>query len=104
LLKVSNPGILIFISYLSEIKINTMNLEEAKQLFEEIVELCHDTQNQQLIEVVSSIYPEVNAADDLTKVISSAEELQINLNEMEFLPEEEEDVQEMHEKIEKMSE
>jgi hypothetical protein len=81
-----------------------MNLEAAKQLFEEIVDLCHDTNNQQLIEVVSSIYPDVEQADDLTKVISSAEELQINLNEMEFLPEEEEDVQEMHEKIEKMSE
>jgi predicted RND superfamily exporter protein len=81
-----------------------MNLNEAKQLFEEIVDLCHDTQNQQLIEVVANIYPEVESADDISRVISSAEELQINLNEMEFLPEEEEDVQEMHEKIEKMSE
>jgi len=81
-----------------------MNLDGAKQLFEEIVDLCQQTQNQQLIEIAASLYPEVEQADDLTKVISSAEELQVNLNEMEFLPEEEEDVQEMHEKIEKMSE
>ena len=81
-----------------------MNLTNAKQLFEEIVDLCYQTENQQLIEAVNYIYPEVEDAEDIAKIISSAEELQVNINEMDFLPEEEEDVQEMHEKIEKLSE
>lgn len=81
-----------------------MNLNAAKQLFEEIVELCYQTENQQLIETVNQIYPEVKDADDITKIIGSAEELQVNLHEMEFLPEEEEDIQEVQEKIEKLSE
>jgi len=81
-----------------------MKLNTAKQLFEEIVDLCYQTENQQLIETVTNIYPEVEDAQDVSKIISSAEELQVNLNEIEFLPEEEEDVQEMQEKIEKLSE
>ena len=81
-----------------------MNVNKAKQLFEEIVDICYQTQNQQLIETVNQIYPEVEDAKDISEIIYSAEELQVNLNEMEFLPEEEDDVQDMHDKIEKMSE
>jgi len=81
-----------------------MNLETAKQMFEDIVELCHETENFRLIEIADSIYSEVIHADNLSDVIRSAEELQVNLNDMEFLPEEEDNVQDMHEKIEKMSE
>lgn len=81
-----------------------MNLNKAKQLFEEIVDICYEIQNQQLIEFVSSIYPEVESAENLTQVILSAEELQININEIEFMPEEEEDIQEIQNKIENMSE
>lgn len=81
-----------------------MNVNQAKQLFEEIIDLCYQTENQQLIEIAASIYPEVEDATDVAKVKSSAEELQVNLHEMEFLPEEEGDVQEMHEKIELLSE
>jgi len=81
-----------------------MNLKEAKQLFEEIVELCYQTENQQLIETIEQIYPEVEEATAVFKVISSAEELQVIINEIEFLPEEEEDVQELQEIIEKLSE
>jgi predicted RND superfamily exporter protein len=81
-----------------------MKLEAAKQLFEEIVDLCYQTENQQLIETVNQLYPEVESAQDILKVISSAEELQVNINEIEILPEEEEDVQEIQEKIEKLSE
>ena len=81
-----------------------MKLEAAKQLFEEIVDLCYNTQNQHLIETIENIYPEVKCATNISNIISSAEEFQLNLNEMEVLPDEEEDVQEMHEKIEKLSE
>lgn len=81
-----------------------MNIEKAKQLFEEIVDICYETQNPQLIEVVENIYPEIQNADGLSQIIYSAEELQINLNEMEFLPEEEEDILEVNKKIEKLSE
>ena len=81
-----------------------MNLKEAKQLFEEIVELCYQTENQQLIDSVNQIYPEVEEATAVFKVISSAEELQVIINDIDFLPEEEEDVQELQEIIEKLSE
>lgn len=81
-----------------------MKLNEAKQLFEDIVELCHQTENQQLIELAAQLYPEVEEATDVTKIKASAEELQVTLHETEFLPEEEDSVQEMHEKIELLSE
>ncbi|HIP31409.1 MAG TPA: hypothetical protein EYG86_01465 [Crocinitomicaceae bacterium] len=81
-----------------------MKLNAAKQLFEEIVDLCYQTENQQLIETITNIYPEVEDAQDVSKIIYSVEELQVNLNEIEFLPEDEEDIQEMLEKIEKLSE
>ena len=81
-----------------------MKLNQAKQLFEDIVDLCYQTENQQLIEIAASIYPEVEEATDVAKIKASAEELQVSLHEMEFLPEEEDDVQEMHDKIELLSE
>ena len=81
-----------------------MNLKEAKQLFEEIVELCYQTENQQLIETIEQIYPEVEEATAVFKVISSAEELQVIINDLEILPEEEDDIQELQEIIEKLSE
>jgi len=73
-------------------------------LFEEIVELCYQTENQQLIETIEQIYPEVEEATAVFKVISSAEELQVIINDLEILPEEEDDIQELQEIIEKLSE
>lgn len=81
-----------------------MNLEQAKEIFDEITELCYETENQKLIDLVEIILPEVIEADDISIIISSAEEVQVNLNEMDILENEEEIVQEMHEKIEKLSE
>jgi hypothetical protein len=81
-----------------------MNIKAAKQLFEEIVELCYESNNPRLIETVDGIYPEVKEADDLSKIISSLEELQVAINETDILPEEEECVQEVQEKIELLSE
>jgi len=81
-----------------------MNIDKAKQLFEEIVELCYESQNPRIIEVLESIYDEVNESEDLASVISSLEELQVAINETDILPEEEDTVQEVQEKIELMSE
>ena len=81
-----------------------MNIEAAKQIFEEIVDICYQTENQQLIETVNQIYQDVQNSSEISHIIASAEELQITLNETDFLPEEEDDIQEMHKKIEKLSE
>ena len=81
-----------------------MTLEQAKELFEEIADLCYQTGNPQLIETINQIYPEVEDATELSKVISSSEELQVIINDIDFLPEEEDDVQEMQEIIERLSE
>lgn len=81
-----------------------MKLKEAKQMFEDIVELCYHTENPKLIEVTDSIYSDVEKAESLLEVISAVEELQIILNEMEVLPDEEDAVMEMSEMIEKLSE
>jgi len=81
-----------------------MNVNKAKQLFEEIVELCYESGNPRIIEVVDSIYDEVDSADELYRIIISLEELLLAINEEEFLPEEEDSVSEIREKIELLSE
>ena len=81
-----------------------MNIDAAKQMFEEIVELCYESGNPRVIEVLESIYDEVDSSEDLAKVISSLEELQVAINETDILPEEEDIVQEVKEKIELLSE
>jgi hypothetical protein len=81
-----------------------MDLENAKQLFEEIVELCYQSGNPRIIEVLEDIYPEVDGAQDLSKMILTLEELQVAINESDILPEEEDSIQEVQEKIELLSE
>jgi len=81
-----------------------MNVEKAKELFNEIVDICYQTENLRLIEAIEPLYKDVENAEDVSQVIGYAEELQVSINEIEILPEEEDDVQEMHEKIELMSE
>ncbi len=81
-----------------------MNLESAKELFEEIVELCYESNNPRFIEVIEEIYSEVEQAKTLSKIALSLEELQIAINEEDILSEEEDAVKEMQKKIEKLSE
>ena len=81
-----------------------MNVDTAKQLFEEIVELCYESGNPKLIETVDAIFPEIEEATDLTTIINSIEELQITINEIDTPPEEEEFIQELQEKIESLFE
>jgi len=96
---------MIFIPYLSEIdKSYKMELDEAKDLFEEIVELCYETENPRIIEVVDDIYSEVQSARDLSKIILTLEELQVVINEQDPTDDEEDIISEIHEKIEMLSE
>lgn len=81
-----------------------MNLNKAKDLFEEIVEICYSMDNLLIIEALEPIYRDVLSASDISQVITSATELQLNIYEIDLLPEEEEPVQDVHEKIEKLSE
>jgi len=81
-----------------------MNLDKAKELFEEVVEICYETENQKLIEAIEPIQREILNAEDISQVIYLAEEMQIFFNEIELLPEDEEPVLEMSQKIEKLSE
>lgn len=81
-----------------------MNLDKSKELFEEIVEICYQIDNRRLIEIVEPIQRDISNAKDVSEVIILAEEFQVSLNEMDMLEEEEEDFNDMHEKIEKLSE
>lgn len=81
-----------------------MELEEAQELFEEIVELCYETENPRLIEVVESIYSEVSNATEVSKIIISCVELQVAINEEDFTDEEEDAISEIQEMIESLSE
>jgi len=81
-----------------------MELDNAKQLFEEIVELCYESGNPRIIEVLEDIYSEVKEATDLSKMIITLEELQVAINESDILPDEEDSIQDVQEKIELLSE
>jgi len=85
-------------------KTQTMKLEKAKELFNEIADICYQTENPRLIEAITPLYRDVEVANDVEQIISYAEELQVCINEIDILPDEEEDVQEVHEKIELLSE
>ncbi len=81
-----------------------MELDEAKDLFEEIVELCYDTENPRIIEIIEDIYSEAQSARDLPKLISMLEELQVVINSEDLTEDEEDITNEIQEKIELMSE
>ena len=81
-----------------------MKLKEAKQLFEKILEISYQTENFLLIENVVRIYPEIKQSSEINQIIELAEELQINIDEIDFLPEELDDVSEILDNIEKLFE
>jgi hypothetical protein len=93
--------LLIFRNNSKQIK---MNIKEAKELFEEIVELCYESENPRLIEVIEEIYPEASKTRSIPKLLTSLEELQVAINEIDILPEEEDCINEIQEKIELLSE
>ena len=81
-----------------------MDINTAKQLFEEIVELCYESRNPDLISAIEAMYDELEEATRVPKLVSLAEELQVVINETDVLPEEEDAIQEIQEKIEMLSE
>lgn len=81
-----------------------MNLDKAKELFSEIVDSCYMIENQRLIEIIEPINREIDRARDISEIIILAQEFQVSLNEMDFMDDEEDEIQDMHEKIEKLSE
>lgn len=81
-----------------------MKLNKAKELFNEIADICYQTENPKLIESIESLYSEVEQANDVEQIIELAEELRVCINEIDIIPEEAEDVQEVQEKIEMLSE
>ena len=81
-----------------------MELEEAQELFNKIVDLCYDSGNAKLIEIIESIYPDIEAAEDAADIIASCEELQIVMNEIDFHPDEEEFIAEIQELIDQLNE
>lgn len=81
-----------------------MKLKKAREVFERIVELCYDSENPRLIEVIESIYPDVEIADSYSDIYVICQEIQIAINEEDFSDEEEEMVGEIEELIESLSE
>lgn len=81
-----------------------MELEKAKEIYEQIVDLCYEVDSSKLTKLAESIYLEVETARDLNKVISSCTELVIAINEEEFTDEEQDTIQDILEMIESLSE
>lgn len=81
-----------------------MELEEAKEIFEKIVELCYEMENPRLIEIIESIYSEVDKAEDASDIYTSCQEIQIVINEEDFTEDEEYTISEIEEMIESLSE
>lgn len=81
-----------------------MNLEEAKDIFDQIVELCYQIEDPNFLERVEPIIRESEIAQHISDLARNGEEIQVNINEMEFLEEEEEIILELHKLIEKLSE
>jgi aspartate/glutamate racemase len=81
-----------------------MKLKQALEHFERIVELCYESENPRLIEVTESIYNDAIQAEDINDVINACSEIQVVMNEEDFLDSEQEYVDEIQEIIESLSE
>lgn len=81
-----------------------MKLKEALKMFEEIVELCYDTEHPRLIEITEELYPEIIEADSVEEILVALEEFVIAINQLDFSEDEEELTSEIIEKINILSE
>ena len=81
-----------------------MKLKQARQIFERISELCYDSDNPRLIEVIESLYNDIEKADSVSDIISMCDEIQITINEEDFTDEEKEFIDEIQQLIESMIE
>ena len=81
-----------------------MNLEQAQDILEEIIDICYEIDHPVLHELIEPIYRDILSATKLSEVIASSAELQVHIQELNLLPDEEETMQDVHERIEKLSE
>ena len=79
-----------------------MDLKTAKELFEEIVELCYNTSNNRLIDVVDDIYNDIIESDSISEIIVFLSEIHVVINEEDIPPEEGDIIYEIQEKIESL--
>lgn len=78
-----------------------MKLKQAREIFEKITELCYDSENPRLIEVIESIYSDVQAADSYSDIIDSCQEIQLAIGDEDL---DDETVGEIEALIESLSE
>lgn len=81
-----------------------MKLKQARQIFERISELCYDSDNPRLIEVIESLYNDIDDADSVSDIISMCDEIEIAINEEDFTDDEQEFVDEIQQLIESLEE
>jgi len=82
-----------------------MELEIALEIFEEIMNSCYNIDNKKFHTIADAIYREVINSKDVSAIVILAEELQVNIDEMDLDEDgEEEIIQEIKENIEKLSE
>lgn len=81
-----------------------MNLEEALEMFDEIVELCYETEHPRLIEITQELYPEITKSKSIEQITVALEEFNIAINQLEFTDEEQELTSEIADKINLLSE
>ena len=81
-----------------------MKLKEALEMFDEIVELCYETEHPRLIELVQELYPEITGSKNVEQIITALEEFNIEINNLDFSDEEEEMTSEIVDKINILSE
>lgn len=81
-----------------------MELQEAKDLFEEIVEIIYDLDNPKMISAVEAIYSDASRAKSMGKLFMSLEELIVMLEDIDLNSDEEDALKDIQEKIEQMGE
>lgn len=79
-----------------------MKLEEAKELFEEIVESIYELDNPQMQACTESIYSEASNAKSLSRLMMTMDELIVLLTDVDMTEDEEDAFKDIQEKIELM--
>lgn len=78
-------------------------IETYRNIFYQIVEQIYLIENPRLIELIESIYTEVEIAKDHRDIYNACQEIQITINEEDFTEQEEDIVFEIEQLIEKLS-
>lgn len=81
-----------------------MDFDKAQDIFNEILELCNESQVPRLLEIASTLYQELDYCTETEDFKRHAEELQVVINEIDFDEEEEEYLESIEQLIEKLQE